>query len=189
MLPFKFRTNKIQEIEFRNVFQNAQSLGQYYMEISYFKPRHMGEEKTEEIVFSSDTLGDSAQPCFEISSQNVTQSKQFIKDFENINNIEATIRLKIKDSDQFEEFKVNWLDIQYLTKDLGKLMPYTMPIIIFNFNLISGSQISSGSEKRGMYFTTKPIWDQLFNLDKLQESYDPEKILSQHFRYYRELEV
>jgi hypothetical protein len=38
------------------------------MEISYFKPRHLGEEQGEEIVFTSETLGDSAQPCFEISS-------------------------------------------------------------------------------------------------------------------------
>ena len=44
MLPFKFRTNKIQEIEFRNVFQGVEILGNYVMEIKYNKPRHIDDD-------------------------------------------------------------------------------------------------------------------------------------------------
>ena len=72
MLPFKFRSNKIQEIEFRNVFKGVDVLGNYRMEIRYTKPRYSDNDPFEEVVFLSDPLEDSAQPCFEISSQNVT---------------------------------------------------------------------------------------------------------------------
>ena len=59
MLPFKFRTNKIQEIEFRNVFQNidikTKGNHSYFMEVSYEKPAHnLDEANSPEIVtFSS----------------------------------------------------------------------------------------------------------------------------------------
>jgi hypothetical protein len=94
--------------------------------------------------------------------------------------LETTIILRIEGCDEHEEFLVNWLEIQYLTKDLSKLLPYTIPLLVFNFNLVTGAQSAKGSEKRGLYFTTKKIWDALFNMEKLpRESYDPEKIMAQ----------
>jgi hypothetical protein len=41
--------------------------------------------------------------------------------------LETTIILRIEGCDEHEEFLVNWLEIQYLTKDLSKLLPYTIP--------------------------------------------------------------
>lgn len=100
--------------------------------------------------------------------------------------METTITLRIKGTDHAEVFEVNWSEIDYLTKDLSKLLPYTIPIILFNFNLITGP--ISNAEKRGLYFTTKPIFDQLMNMGKIPpEIYDPEKIIEQKFRYYRQL--
>jgi hypothetical protein len=135
------------------------------MEIKYNKPRHIDDDSSEEIVFTSDPLQDSAQPCFEISSQNVTQSKDFISKFEDINQMETTITLKIEGTEHAESFDVTWCEIEYLTKDLSKLLPYTIPIILFNFNLITGP--ISNAEKRGLYFTTRPILDQLLKMGKI----------------------
>lgn len=92
--------------------------------------------------------------------------------------METTISLIITGTDHKESFLVNWSEIDYLTKDLSKLLPYTIPIILFNFNLITGP--ISNAEKRGLYFTTRPILDQMFKMEKIpQEISDPEKIIQQ----------
>jgi len=58
--------------------------------------------------------------------------------------------------------------LQYLTRDLVKILPYNLPIIILNFDSEGG--IGAGSsitDKKGMYFTTQEIWDKLYAQKKL----------------------
>jgi len=56
-------------------------------------------------------------------------------------------------------FKVNWSNIHFLARDLGKIEPYNIPLIVFNFDETGGqggvgSSSSVSNEKKGMYFTT-----------------------------------
>jgi len=61
--------------------------------------------------------------------------------------------------------------LQYLTRDLVKILPYSLPIIILNFDSSGGEGgLGAGSsikDKKGMYFTTQEIWDKLYAQKKL----------------------
>ena len=68
----------------------------------------------------------------------------------------------------YEEFDVNFLDMQYLAKDLNKISPYSFPIVIFNFQQVNGlafgqSQQNGFVDRKGMYLTTKELFDRLEN--------------------------
>jgi hypothetical protein len=79
--------------------------------------------------------------------------------------------------------------LHYLTRDLSKLVPYNIPIIIFNYDQF-GSVNENQSDKKGMYFTTKDIWYILESQKKLpKETTDPEKVIASKFRYYKFYEV
>ena len=121
----------------------------------------------------------------------MSQSKEFIKKFEDINNFETKITLKIRADDKSEkldlasnlaateEFIIKWDEIQFLCQDLSKIEAYDIPLIIFNFNLVkthTQNNIFSRQEK-GMYFTTDTIWNQLLNKNALpKSSWDPLEI-------------
>ena len=84
------------------------------------------------------------------------------------------IRLKVVQNDDqkqempCEEFDVNFLELQYLAKDLNKLGPYNFPLIIFTFQQVgvniqygSSQQMSGYVDRKGMYFTTNALFDKL----------------------------
>ena len=96
-------------------------------------------------------------PSFELSKRCVRASKDFIKNFEQINSFDVIVRLKSKTNGiEVHEFKVDFSNLQYLTRDLAKIEPYNMPLIIFNFDQqgIGGSSYVNAADKKGMYFTT-----------------------------------
>ena len=81
MLPFKHRTNKISQIAFRNI-QDGEDHGnytKYYMEVSYVKPLVEGQDP-EVVTFKSALCPESCIcPSFELSTQNVRSSKDFLE--------------------------------------------------------------------------------------------------------------
>lgn len=131
MLPFKYRTHCIKEIEFRNVFKDAQvdsNLAplnrKYYMEIDYQVLPHNKEEaqgppqiKTIKSDVCSMDESSCIFPSFELSKESVRFGKQFRKDFDNIDNTKVKLRLKVEPSHEgeqelpVEEFDVNFLDM------------------------------------------------------------------------------
>ncbi len=79
MLPWKFRTNKIQEISFRNTFKGSIDLGinaSYRIELTYAKPTFNQGQQAEEGATSSGNLNlgrkDSesmSTPCLDLNSK------------------------------------------------------------------------------------------------------------------------
>ena len=141
-------------------------------------------------------------PTFEFSKESVRFGKKFRKQFEAIDNTKIKLRLKIKldkdgaekdegISEPCEEFEVNFLQIQYLAKDLNKIEPYSFPLIVFNFQQFGvnnfGQQGSSGFvDRKGMFLTTKAMFEKLEKHGKLpKESSDPGLVMMMNYRYFR----
>jgi hypothetical protein len=77
---------------------------------------------------------------------------------------------------------------------LSKIEEYGIPLIIFNFNLIKGKQSMQNNifsrQERGMYFTTRSIWEDLQRKQVLpKSSWDPGEILKQNHRYFQRYKV
>jgi len=52
-------------------------------------------------------------------------------------------------------FKVNWNEIDFMTKDLSKMQPYNIPIIVFNYDEESlDLQNNRKIVSKDMFFTT-----------------------------------
>jgi len=51
-----------------------------------------------------------------------------------------------------------------LTRDLAKIEPYNIPLIIFNFDQggVGAGSFSNAADKKGIYFTTQLLWDKLY---------------------------
>ena len=98
MLPFKYRTHRIKEIEFRNVFKEAQvdqNLSplnrKYFMEIEYKSPQYkdgVAGSTTKVITSEVYTVDNSSCifPQFELSKESVRFGPEFRKQFEQIDN-------------------------------------------------------------------------------------------------------
>ena len=72
MLPFKYRTNKIQKIEFRNL--HFDSYGKYFMQVEYMRAA-TAERLQEKVVFESDECSENCiSPSFELSNNSVRQN-------------------------------------------------------------------------------------------------------------------
>ena len=110
MLPFKYRTHRIKEIEFRNVFKDAQVDSglaplnrKYYMEIEYWVlPCSEGESPVTKIITSDVCSMEESScifPSFELSKESVRFGRKFRKEFEQIDGTRIKLRLKVMPSD------------------------------------------------------------------------------------------